>query len=181
MPAVDALIDLLFPDGPPVPAGPPPSLPMPSDLREFFTRIGHNSVEVDNRFAFGINQRLLEHSLGRREDLRQVHKADIIAIRGGHEQRWPGVRKVEGDWDVVIDDLLNLGSDDNGNSLYLEAIGDPDDWAVVADGCRSAIWARHTLAATDYLHGLLSGSLQCPVFTLDDWPQPRFDVIARYC
>ncbi|QKW32539.1 hypothetical protein HUT17_05270 (plasmid) [Nocardiopsis flavescens] len=180
MPAVDALIDLLFPNGPPKPTGPPPDLPMPSDLREFFTRIGHNTVEVDNRFGFGINQGLLEYSAKRRENLRHVYKADAITIRGGHEQRRPDVRKAEGDWDVVIDDLLILGSDDNGNDLYLEAVGDPDGWAVVADGCRSPVWARHTIAATDYLHGLLSGSLRCPVFTLDSWPRHRFDVAVRH-
>lgn len=180
MPAVDALFDLLFPDGPPEPAGPPPASPMPSDLREFFTRIGHNTVVVDNRFSFGIDPGLLEYSAGRRENLRQVYKADVIAIRGGHEQSRPGVRKAEGDWDVVIDDLLLPGSDDNGNDLYPEAVGDPDGWAVVADGCRSSVWARHTVPATDYLYGLLSGSLRCPVFTLASWPRSRFDVAIRH-
>jgi hypothetical protein len=36
------------------------------------------------------------------------------------------------------------------------------------------------MAATDYLYGLLSGSLRCPVFTLDSWPRSRFDVTVRH-
>ncbi|QVJ03460.1 hypothetical protein KGD82_27625 (plasmid) [Nocardiopsis eucommiae] len=51
---------------------------------------------------------------------------------------------------------------------------------MVTDGCRCSVWARHTVAATDYLYGLLSGSLRHPVFTLNSWPRSRFDVAVRH-
>lgn len=179
MPAVDALIDLLFPDGPPEPVGPPPAWPMPSDLREFFTRIGHDNVEVDNRFAFGVDRYFFAGSVGSQDDLREVYGAEVLRIRGT-EACSTVTPPEEGDWEIAIDDLLCLGSDDNGNQLYLEAVGDPDDWAVIADGGRSCRWVRHDVPVTDYLYGLLSGSLRCPVFTLRSWPRPPFDVVARH-
>ncbi|WP_306371149.1 hypothetical protein [Nocardiopsis sp. CC223A] len=178
MPAVDALIDLLFPDGPPEPVGPPPAWPMPSDLREFFTRIGYDNVEVDNRFAFGIDRYFFQRSVYQQDVLWQVHESEVLAIRGTWV-RTPGTPAYEGDWDVAVDDLLCFGSDDNGNQLYLEAVGDPDDWAVVVGG-GGVGWARYTSGATAYLHGLLSGDLHCPAFTLEDWPEATLDVVVRH-
>ncbi len=162
MPAVDALTDLLFPEGTPGPPCPPPAWPMPSDLREFLTRIGHTRVVVDGRVDFGAGRRFFEDSVHSRDLLREVLGVELLDIRCG-EVDFTGVGRGGDEWSVAVDDLLFLGSDDRGNDLYLEAVGDPDDWAPVAagHGCR---WARYDMSVTDYLHGLLSGSLRCSVF-----------------
>ncbi|PWV46809.1 hypothetical protein BDW27_113118 [Nocardiopsis sp. L17-MgMaSL7] len=102
---------------------------MPSDLREFFTRIGHNAVEVDNRSCFGINQGLLKYSAGRREDLRQVYKADVIATRGGHEQRWIPSAPLGGSRHRELDPRGTQGSADLKG---LRAQGARPSWSRVA-------------------------------------------------
>ncbi|WP_017572741.1 hypothetical protein [Nocardiopsis halotolerans] len=172
MSTVDYLVRLLYPLGLPEPtADGPPDLPLPADVRELLTRLGANGFAVDNRFHFTVSERLPENSRSHRDDLRWAHESDEITIVGDRISYRGG----DGDYRVVFSDLLFVGSDDNGFDLYWEAVGDPDGWALLADG--RGRWARHEMPTVDYLYGLLSGSLRCPVFTLRDWPEDDLEVV----
>ncbi len=171
MSTVDDLVRLLYPQGPPPPVGDgPPDMPLPADVRELLTRLG-SGFEVDNRFHFTVGENLLECSREHQEAQRLVYRSDEITIAGNTRSHREGV----GDYRIVFSDLLFVGSDDNGANLFWEAVGGPDGWALLADG--GGLWTRHEMPTVDYLHGLLSGSFHCPVFTLADWPEAVLDVV----
>lgn len=176
MATVDDLVLLLFPQGPPPPVGDgPPDLPLPADVRELLTRLG-SGFEVDNRFHVTVNENTPKWSRIWWRNLRQVHGSDEVTIMGDAPLRGVPLRGAEGgDYRIVFSDLLFLGSDDNGANLYWETVGDPDQWALLAHSGER--WARHEMSTVDYLHGLLSGSFRCPVFTLADWPEADLDVV----
>ncbi|WP_444963142.1 hypothetical protein [Nocardiopsis sp. M1B1] len=171
MSTVDDLVRLLYPQGPPPPARDgPPDFPLPSDVRELLTRVG-SGFEIDNRFHFTVDGNLLEYSREHQETQRRIYGSDEITIDGDSRSYRDG----RGDYRIVFSDLLFVGSDDNGSDLFWEAVGAPDGWVLLADA--RGRWVRHEMSTVDYLHGLLSGSLRCPVFTLADWPEAVLDVV----
>jgi hypothetical protein len=66
---------------------------------------------------------------------------------------------------------------DNGDFIYWETKGDPDDWPVVVNEARGARWESFGLSMTDFLARILSRRLKCKIFP-DDFPprRPKFEL-----
>lgn len=112
-----------------------------------------------------------------RRDLVYIHDADGAYFSDGrlmHSEKQPS-----GEDHVRFSDLICWGEDDSGNKLFWEAVGDPNDWQVIATDCGS-FWARHEMSFSDYLYGIISREVFCSVLTRPDWPRGEVrDVIVH--
>lgn len=103
-------------------------------------------------------------------DLERIHKSEGVYFLDGRlaslEKSSPGTDYVR------FSNLVCWGLDDSGKKIFWDSAGEPDRWQVVATDC-SVSWVRHKMSFSDYLYGIISRNLSCPVFTKPAWPHGK--------
>lgn len=67
--------------------------------------------------------------------------------------------------------LLPFGATDNGDELYWQNSDDnPDFWKLIIYESRSTVYYEYNLTFTDFLAGLLEGSISCEILP-EEWPR----------
>jgi hypothetical protein len=67
--------------------------------------------------------------------------------------------------------LLPFGITDNGDVLFWQTSGSPNDWRVIVSEARAPKWEAFDLSMTKFLFEILSRKLVCEIFP-DDFPGP---------
>ncbi len=68
--------------------------------------------------------------------------------------------------------LLSIGLDDNGNSLFWNTIGDPDNWKMILLHSRSPKFEKFDLNITEFLALILSKKIKSDIYPID-FPSKR--------
>lgn len=137
---------------------------LPPDYRDFVTRYGTGSIDsfiwIFSPSSRNVNLRL-DRQVAVQLDALQVINAS------GLEPRLPVFPEESG--------FLPFGLTENGDLLLWETCGAPERWTVGVLPARDRSVGRYRLGMTDFLAGVLEGSLQCEVFPEDfPGPMPQF-------
>lgn len=126
--------------------------------------------EVDGRFLVQSIEDAFKYKEYHQKNLRHIHESDSVYFGGG--SRISSSDCSRGDDEVIISNLMNWGSDDNGGMLFWDCVGSPDEWTIIATDC-SGVWVRYHMNSIEYLYSLFSRNIECPVFTDRAWPSSK--------
>lgn len=143
------------------------SLRLPVDYLDTVNEMG-SGFSFDEKLSI-LHPRVIERDLAQHQrDLESIHQSEGIYFqRGGlisSEEVSPG-------WDyVAFSNLICWGLENSGKKLFWDVSKEVGQWSVVATDC-SVSWARHEMTFSDYLYGIITRNLICPVFTRSSWPR----------
>jgi hypothetical protein len=130
--------------------------PLPSDYHEFINRYGTGSLDsfiwIFNPSSLNPNLQLCKQVDRQLDVLREINDSEFESPI------------------VLFPDqsgLLPLGITDNGDVLLWETIGEANDWTIAVLPSRGSTVIRFSMNMTDFLAGLLEGSIHCEVFPVD--------------
>ena len=76
---------------------------------------------------------------------------------------------------IPFTDLLKFGSTSTSTSMYwhMSAV-ESEGWPVVVGS--QGVWYKYDATFSEFLYGLLHGSISCPLLVDEDWPGEEFEV-----
>lgn len=140
---------------------------LPSDFLDLASRVGSGLV-ADGRFLIVEVERIFDARKHHQITLEYIYKEKVIHFKNGRQVYRPG--DLQGVDSVNLSNLTHWGDDDNGAMLFWDAVGSPEEWSIVATDCGDR-WIRYRMHSLDYLYGLFSRNIECPIFTQDSWPE----------
>ncbi|MBB6119180.1 hypothetical protein [Nocardiopsis algeriensis] len=142
---------------------------LPSDFLDLASKMGSGLV-ADGRFLILDVEGIFDHREYHQMTLGRIYGRKLIHFKNGRRVYRPGdLQDVDS---VSFSNLTYWGGDDNGAMLFWDAVGSPGEWSIVATDF-GARWIRYRMHSLDYLYGLFSRNIECPIFTQDSWP--KFD------
>jgi hypothetical protein len=70
--------------------------------------------------------------------------------------------------------LLPIAGTDNGDNIFFLTEGAPDLWKVVVNESRGEEWIELDMAVSNFLCGLVDGTVKCSIFPQLKFDKPRF-------
>ncbi len=142
--------------------------PLPDDYKEFVRRFGTGCVDD---FVWIFNPASKNKHLCLQQQIpKQVSGLEEAAKTADHlprefHARWPY--------------LMPFGLTDNGDLLFWYRFSSANRWTIVVIAGRFEEYDSFDLGLSEFLFGILSGSLRCSCFP-DDFPsrKPRFHSVA---
>ncbi|WP_433696975.1 hypothetical protein [Nocardiopsis sp. CA-288880] len=143
------------------------SIPLPGDYVDTIVEIG-SGFYIDEKFSV-LHPRVVSQDFRQhQDDLVRIHEAEGIYFRDG-KLLFPGQFSPDDDY-VRFSKLICWGLENSGKKVFWDSSGSSDYWHVIATDCSDS-WVRHKIKFSDYLYGILSRELICPVLTGPAWPR----------
>jgi hypothetical protein len=141
--------------------------PLPSDYVETIVEMG-SGFYFDDKLSVLQPRVVCQEIRQNQDDLERIHESEGVYFRDGklvhHWEISPG------DDYVRFSDLICWALENSGKKIFWDSSGNPDHWQVIATDC-SVSWVRHEVPFSEYLYGIISRELFCPVFTRPSWPR----------
>lgn len=143
------------------------SLRFPADYLDTVNEMG-SGFSLDEKLSI-LHPRVIERDLVQHQrDLESIHQSEGIYFQHGG---LASPEEMSLGWDyVTFSSLICWGLDNSGKKLFWDASKEVGQWSLVATDC-SVSWVRHKMTFSDYLYGIITRSLICPVFTQPSWPR----------
>lgn len=127
---------------------------LPTDFKTFIERYGSGTID---RFLWILNP----FSANKHANLIKRMKPVISAIQE-LKRDWPDQHPYR--LFPEPGGLLPFGGSDNGDTMFWQTVGKPDEWPIVVNAARDPDYEKSECGMADFLAGILTRRIRCSIF-----------------